>query len=357
MKRIKRLSLLTVIWLGFIFLLFQGAGYIYFDLLNTKQVGQYGYPHGLFVPHDQLDYYYAPNFEGSFSGSAYQSIPIQINGHGFRDDEFTTKNDKRRLLMLGDSVVFGAGVRKEERLTESLEKQLNESDVAVELLNLGVNSYSFEHYLTLAQMNFLELEPDFVLMGFTLNDLARKEQAWPAYRYGRLKSDKYPSKPDLLRSIQSFFSRTYAGRFSSEVQARLAFFGVSDEEKKQYTTKWMRSVDKHWHDEREKTRLFSSMQKFDRIMKDRDTDYLVVIFPELNTLLYADEFHYPRHALRDFLDRQSMEYCDLYSIFASYPGELQELFLAGDSVHFTPAGHELASLQIQQCLQKNQNNV
>ena len=42
-------------------------------------------------------------------------VDVKINSDGFRDDEHTTgKSDKRRIVVLGDSLIFGWGVEMEQ---------------------------------------------------------------------------------------------------------------------------------------------------------------------------------------------------------------------------------------------------
>ncbi len=189
-----RVLLLGVIWIAVLFVLLQGAGFVYFDVLNIRAVGEQGYPNGLFVAHNELDYLYTPGFQGHFIGGPYHDIAIKINAHGFRDHPFGPPGDRQRLVALGDSVVFGSGVAAGERFTSALEAGAAASE-GFEMLNLGVNSYSFAHYVALARMRFLDLEPDLVLVGFTLNDIAAKHESWPARRYGALKSATGSGKP------------------------------------------------------------------------------------------------------------------------------------------------------------------
>ncbi len=55
LKKISRKLSLVLVWLVFSFVLLEGAGFVYFDLLKMKAVGEFGYPDGLFVAHDELD--------------------------------------------------------------------------------------------------------------------------------------------------------------------------------------------------------------------------------------------------------------------------------------------------------------
>ena len=85
LRKLGPRSLLLLLWLALVFVLLQVAGFVYFDVFRVPAIGEYGYPNGLFIPHEQLDYAYTPGFSGSFIGGPYHGIPLRINDHGFRD--------------------------------------------------------------------------------------------------------------------------------------------------------------------------------------------------------------------------------------------------------------------------------
>jgi hypothetical protein len=145
-KFLCRKALLATIWLLFIFALFQTAGFILFTFTSAKFIGSYGYPDGLFIYHSSLNYIYKPGFKGYFDGGQYKDIEIRINNYGFRDDPFSPRSyGRRRIVFIGDSIVFGAGVWEKDRFTEQLLEEKIIRDAGIEVLNLGVNSYNFGH--------------------------------------------------------------------------------------------------------------------------------------------------------------------------------------------------------------------
>ncbi|MDF1526221.1 MAG: SGNH/GDSL hydrolase family protein [bacterium] len=179
-RRFVRRMVLAAIWLLFVFLLLEVSGFILFNFTAVRPVGCYGYPLGLYVWHPTLDYLYKPGFTGHFSGGPYREISLTINGDGFRDDPFgPPSSGTRRVVVIGDSVVFGSGVRQADRFTEKLLADPAVKDAGVEILNLGVNSYNFGHYLELAKLRYMELEPNMVVVGFTLNDIQKMDRVWP----------------------------------------------------------------------------------------------------------------------------------------------------------------------------------
>jgi lysophospholipase L1-like esterase len=104
-------------------------------------------------------------------GEAY-GVPCRMNRLGFRDREFTVEKpkDTRRILFLGDSVVFGLGIRDEETLPKRLEAKFLENGRKAEVMNMGVCGYEAEQEIEFFKEAGRKLSPDLVIVGFTLND-------------------------------------------------------------------------------------------------------------------------------------------------------------------------------------------
>lgn len=84
------------------------------------------------------------------------------NSRGFRDRE-TGPKSKPRLLVLGDSYVWGFDVEAEERFTARLQEQMPEWEV----LNLGVSGYGTDQALLLLEREIGFYDPDLVFLVFT----------------------------------------------------------------------------------------------------------------------------------------------------------------------------------------------
>lgn len=340
--------LLVTAWLLFVFLLLQLAGFLFYRLEVSKPISGYGYPAGLEVPHPALGYHYQPDFSGFFKGTAYQHIPIETNAHGFRDRDFARLADEGvRVAVLGDSVVFGSGVSQDERFTECLDAVGLIGATPARFLNLGVHAYSFGHYLTLAQQDFLDSEPDAVLLGITLNDFQPMDDVGPARRMRRHADEAH--KPDWLARIQERLGRTYAARFLKEIETRLSYALLNADQREAYHTAWMRTVVEAWQNETNRKRFESRLEAFLDEAQARSLPVAFVIFPELNALVDPERFDGPRQQVRAILDARDLRYCDPYEDFARYP-DPNALFLMRDSVHYTPTGHQLLCGAIERCM-------
>jgi hypothetical protein len=96
----------------------------------------------------------------------------RINSFGARDMEYAReKQDARRIIMIGDSVLFGPEVDDGERFSEIIEKELENTEV----INLGVGGYDIEQEKRMFE-KALELDPDMIILDLYINDDAAKYQ-------------------------------------------------------------------------------------------------------------------------------------------------------------------------------------
>jgi len=100
-------------------------------------------------------------------------VPVRINRRGLRDDEVAipAPAGTLRILGLGDSFLFGQGVRQEETLDAALEKALSRRfGCRVEFINAGVPSFGTADQLDWLKAEGWSYKPDAVLLLFFDND-------------------------------------------------------------------------------------------------------------------------------------------------------------------------------------------
>jgi lysophospholipase L1-like esterase len=128
---------------------------------------------------------------------------VETNSDGFRTHEFYPKPDGTyRILLLGDSFVYGANADQDEtlgvKLEQGLKKILNED---IEVLSLGVSSYSGLRYAVLMRLYLDKLDPDMVIVAVDQSDLQEDVDRLDHYR---LDQDGYPvilkSAEELMRT-------------------------------------------------------------------------------------------------------------------------------------------------------------
>lgn len=118
---------------------------------------------------DPVGYSLRPNASRLMSTGQAYTVRDRVNSLGMNDVERTVAKvaGMRRILVLGDSFVFGQGVRKDRSLTSLLDSWLPE----VEVLNAGVPGYGLEQEYVYFKERGRRFEPDLVLVGFFMNDL------------------------------------------------------------------------------------------------------------------------------------------------------------------------------------------
>ncbi len=94
----------------------------------------------------------------------------RTNSHGQRDRPRALKKPEavRRVLLLGDSVVEGYGLREADTISRRLEDLY--ADGSTEVLNFGVSAYCTRAEVELLEVKGLQFDPDVVVLVFVEND-------------------------------------------------------------------------------------------------------------------------------------------------------------------------------------------
>ena len=119
---------------------------------------------------DNLKLLYQPS-----PGAASQAYGVfnQINSAGFRGSEISLSKPEgvKRVIFLGDSVVYGYGLENTAAIPPQLEQAFKKSGRGeVEVLNFGVSGYETEQAVEFFKEKGLAFQPDLVILGYTLND-------------------------------------------------------------------------------------------------------------------------------------------------------------------------------------------
>ncbi len=95
------------------------------------------------------------------------TIEVRINSYGLRDREYILqRTEKKRLLIVGDSMGWGWGVEQNERFSEILEEMYENW----EIINASVIGYGTDQEFLYLRERGMDFQPDVVLLLFHPND-------------------------------------------------------------------------------------------------------------------------------------------------------------------------------------------
>jgi lysophospholipase L1-like esterase len=104
----------------------------------------------------------------------FMGVDVRTNGQGFRGAEFAEQKPPgtRRVVGLGDSVMFGWGVREEATYMARLQAALaRRQDLGrIEVLNCAVPGFNAPQEAALLRHRCAAYAPDLIVVGYTLND-------------------------------------------------------------------------------------------------------------------------------------------------------------------------------------------
>jgi len=99
---------------------------------------------------------------------------LAINSFGYRGDEIKPKEkDEFRIVLFGDSRIFGILLADENTIPAALEKDLRETFPGknIKVLNFGVEGLTLQRTADAAKHYYKELEPDIILLYSGANDI------------------------------------------------------------------------------------------------------------------------------------------------------------------------------------------
>lgn len=267
--------------------------------------------------------------------------PVRINAHGTRGADFsaTKPPGTLRILSLGDSRTFGWGVEEAATYSSLLQAAMTKtlsSTSRVEVINAGVNAWSYPQLEVFYRLRAREWKPDIVIIG--------EANLWTQF------SEK--NSPEFVRK---FMSRV---RLKNFLRRFATYHYIVEVKLKDFY-------------ERHRTRFIPVDPKQDTLFKEqqqsdpdeafrhaidglcasvlRDGGRPVLLFLPTQDQLTSTN----RPAILGIKTRIAQDRgVRLVDVTAAATSRANELYLEGDPVHFNEAGHELIARELTDAIRK-----
>jgi lysophospholipase L1-like esterase len=274
---------------------------------------------------------------------------IRINEHGFHDDSFAEKPEKNEVrgLFLGDSITMGHGLPHELAFANLLERQLTSKDQkrrTFQMINAGVQGYAtHQEYHTLKKA--LRFEPDFVVVGFCMNDLT--EPFVVNQELGGTGLDYHGVVQSSSWVMSTLMNETGLGRLAQKVRR----FGQQREEARLIEIHSVKKASRASPDASEFSAgwelVLSHLEKMHAVAQDKKIPFVLLVFPYAFQLGDSDQQEIQRH-LVSWAKGRGITTLDFTPTFESLisgsrrsKAAASRFFL--DHIHLTPDGHQVVA--------------
>ncbi|MBC8495890.1 SGNH/GDSL hydrolase family protein [archaeon] len=270
-----------------------------------------------------IAYELKPNTEIEFSG-----IKLSINKDGFRDDNFN-QNADYKIIVLGDSITFGADIEAKKTYPAILEKILNEKhDLEYEVYNAGVGGYNLHQEVESFKNKLLIYQPDLVIVGFFQNDLD------PIYLNFIFNRNIFLKKMPFFKYVD----KTAIKRLKIVQFIDYSFYNIMEQF---FYKKIYRIYDEDIlisANELNKKYFF----ELENLSKEYNFEILIAEFPYLDNDPFRNSFEH--RFIEKIKTTNSFNIIEMLAIFKEETSDLRSLRIAEtDIIHFGEKGHKITA--------------
>jgi lysophospholipase L1-like esterase len=312
-----------------------------------------GYQRSLYTrgPSRELAYLLRPGLETTQFG-----IPVRVNRFGLRGPEIAPAPAPgvRRVLMLGDSLMFGTGLAEAETLSSAVQARLNaDGPPLYEVLNAGVPGYNTGSEVRLFERLGGALTPWAAVLAVSLNDFRDAPQLSPVgfltYRPEPPRLADHSEFLVLLRWALEYRQGKLWHQFMQRAEDASA---RRDPERVARSSaavdRWVQKQHLEFYSAPDPARLSAirtALAELRALAAARGIRLLVAIFPEGFQVGVSNPDLTPQRVWQDACRATGVTCVDLHAAFAAEGGDLFQ-----DTQHPNARGHVVASAIIAEAL-------
>lgn len=245
---------------------------------------------------------------------------VTINSLGLRGPEINLDSSEEKILLIGDSVLFGPALDDSETIAERLRVQLKAC-----IINTAVIGYNTSHYIDVLQAWMEKTTLDRVLVFWCLNDVQN--------------DTSFVQKSNLTNAFDFALS---------QLRSRSKFYmalknAVSDRSKAYF----LYDLNYYRLDNPNLAQAVQDLSLMKSMCGAEDVGFDVIILPyEYQARNHnQNSVWMPQELLKNNFDQQGINYLEIN--FPKLDGEaLKQLYLYADGIHFSKKGHQLIAEQV-----------
>jgi hypothetical protein len=258
---------------------------------------------------------------------------VWTDANGFRHDPtFEETNDQPAVLILGDSVAFGVGVDEAQTFAGLLRRK---GAGTTTVYNSAVIGYALPDYKNVVT-HFLPQHPEIkrVYLAMCLNDISHESASdIEAFLHGQGEDDAVGTIKGLpvIHQLHGFLR--------SHSKLYLALKNALTDPSERY---FRHDLARYGLDEATFNARMQPVLDIAEELRKRGVELTVVIEPCEPQLRSTDPaLDVPQKRLGEYFRKHEIRWIDPLPAFRQYPGNRSKLYLSGDAMHFSAAGHQL----------------
>ncbi len=263
-----------------------------------------------------LTHQHRPSSEAELMG-----VNIKINKFGIRDN-FTPRpkrNNEYRILVLGNSITMGWGVPYDSVFTTTLEKDLNHNfkHLRYEVINSGIGNYNTVMESIYLNNILSKVDPNEIILHFYINDIEGISK----------------HKSSFLIKHSYLFAYMYLNLKQS------AIFNFSN-----FKSTGEYYLDLYSKENQDRTKAENAILAINDLCIQKKIKFKVLIQPDLHDLSYDSNQFKCHLIIRNFLEKNNINYLDLFDDFSIVLKNKPEKFwVHPNDPHPNSSGHKLIS--------------
>jgi lysophospholipase L1-like esterase len=264
-----------------------------------------------------------PNAEGSSCGK-----PVKINSLGLRGPEINLDTDKKKILLLGDSVLFGLALNEEKTIPALLRNKLDAC-----IINTAVIGYATRHYVDVLHYWVRKAKLDHVVIFFCLNDIDNRANVVDKSTYSNL--------TDFILTQLRSRSKFYMLMKNSTSDRSKVYFLLSHQAYKADDPDFIGGM--------------KDLMAIKAMCEAEGIQFDVVVLPYEYQLRnrQQSELWRPQELMVGFFQQYKIDYLKID--LPDFDGDaLKKLYLYADGIHFSALGHRLIAEQVEDLLAQNE---